>query len=171
MSTTPTNSIAYPVFGQAYNFGGVIKALSTGNALTGGLTGLAATISKNDGAPVAATNTPLEIGSGTGLFSLDLTATEMSFQKLVVTVTATNSGAIYSYNPINPVNLSPFNGRFDAQTPIRFEQLWLDLFAGMALNGANQNGAQLQLLNPDGSVHFASSVTQNATSGTRSKAV
>jgi len=168
---TPSYATVFPVYGQLYNFSGVIKLLTSGNALTGGLTGLAATISKNDAAPVPTTNTPVEIGSGTGVFSLDLTPAEMSCQKLLVTVTATNTSAVFSYTVINTLNLSQFTGRWDVQTPQRFEQLWLDMFIGMALNGANQNGAQLQMLNSDGSVHFASTVTQNALSGTRSKSL
>ena len=170
--STPANATTFPVYGQLYNFTGIIKSLLTGNALTGGLTGLTAgcaQISKNDGAFVNCNNLPVEIGTS-GVFTLDLTAAEMSCQKAVISVSASNTNAVYSYTLVNPIELGQFTGRWDAQTVLRFEQLWLDLFAGMALNGANQTGAQLQLLNPDGSVHFTSTVTQNQTTGTRSKA-
>ena len=167
---TPSYATVYAVRGQLYNLSVPIKALSTGNALTGGLTSPTAVISKDDGSFASTTNSPVEIGT-TGWLTLDLTATEMNCSKALLTLSAANSGAVFAYIEIRTLNLAQFNGRWDAQSPNRFEQLWLDLFAGMALNGAVQNGAQLQLLNPDGSVHFQSSVTQNLTSGTRSKAI
>jgi len=163
---TPTNSVVFPVYGQLFNFSGVVRSFTTGNALTGGLTGLSAQISKNDAAFVATTNTPVEIGTS-GHCTLDLTAAEMSFEKLLVQVSASNSGAIYWEIQINPVVLSQFNGRYDAQSVLRLEQLLMDLYSGIGLNGASQTGAALQFMNPDGSAHFAGSVSQTATSAVR----
>ena len=65
--------------------------------------------------------------------------------------------------------LGQFTGRFDSQTVLRFEQMVQDLFILLGGNGANQTGAALQMLNPDGSTHFASTVTQTSTTGSRSK--
>ncbi len=166
---TPANSTPFPIRGQLYNLGAAVKSITSGNPITGGLTGLAAKISKDDGAFSSTTNTPVEIGTS-GWVTLDLTPTEMTASKVCVAISATNSGAMEADVVLSTLNLGQFTGRWDGQSPLRFEQLWIDLFVGMALNGANQNGAQLQLLNPDGSVHFTSTVTQNATSGTRSKA-
>jgi hypothetical protein len=175
MSTTPANATVYAVRGQLFNITGVINLLSTGNGDTGNIAGATALISHNDGVFTSTTNSPTEIlASGsthTGVWSLDITADEMAYAKNFLIVTGPNAGDLSSYIEIRTLNLAQFTGRWDAQTPECFEQLWLDLFIGMALNGAAQTGAQLQLLNPDGSVHFQSSVTQNTTTGTRSKSM
>lgn len=168
MSTTPANATFYPVYGQLYNLSGVIKSLTTGNPLTGGLTTLAAVVSKDDGAFTTTANAPVEIGTS-GFFSLDLSVTEMTAHKLVVNVTASNTNAIYWSFEITDLLLSPFSGRADAQSVLRFEQNTLDLGILAGLNGSQTTGAEIQFYNPDGSLHFQASAIQGQVSGMRSK--
>jgi hypothetical protein len=91
----------------------------------------------------------------------------MSCSKAVVRLGA--SGGSCPDIIINPLNLSQFSGRYDVQSPLRFEQLVMDIAVLLGLNGASQTGAALQMLNPDGSVHFSGTVTQSATTGGRTK--
>ena len=167
--STPANSTPWPVYGQLFNVGGAILSSSTLNPITAGLTGLSAKLSKNDAAFVSTTNTPVEVGTDTGYFTLDLTAAEMSYAKLVLAVSATNSNAVTCIQIINPLNLAQFTGRYDVQTVVRFEQLLHDVFILGGGNGSTMTGAALQYLNEDGSTHFQGSVVQNTTSGSVSK--
>lgn len=64
-----------------------------GTILTG-WTSPAATISKDGATAASATNTPAEIASSFGIGYLDLTATEMNADAVIVKATATNSGAL-----------------------------------------------------------------------------
>jgi hypothetical protein len=85
---------AFPVKNTAQRFYGVIRSATTGNPITGGLTALALTISKDGAAFVAGANAPVEIGT-TGYFYVDLTAAEANYSADVLQVTASNSGAVY----------------------------------------------------------------------------
>ena len=85
----------FPVKNAANQLSGWIVSYTTANPITGGLTGLAATISKDGGAFASTTNAPTEIGT-TGGFTLNLTSTECNCSTALVTVTATNSGAVYA---------------------------------------------------------------------------
>jgi hypothetical protein len=168
-----TNATSVPVYGQAFRLKCRIVSSNTGNPFTSGLTGLGAQISKDDGTFANTTNTPVEIspssGSGSGYVYLDLTATEMTCSSCIVRVFATNTYALDYSVEIVPRQLGQFTGRWDAQSVLKMEQLMLELHILMGGNGATQTGAQLQHFNPDGSVHFQSTVVQNATTGTRSK--
>jgi hypothetical protein len=166
--STPSNATADAVYGQLYNFSGVIRSFSTGNPISSGLSGLSAMISKSDAAFVATANSPVEVGTDSGVFSLDLTAAEMTNDKLVVVVSSTASNAISWVVQINPRLLGKFTGRYDAQAVLRMEQMLQDVFILLGANGASQTGAALTFLNPDGSTHFGGSVVQNTTSGVRS---
>ncbi|MFN8563605.1 MAG: hypothetical protein U0703_18765 [Anaerolineae bacterium] len=64
-----------------------------GSVITG-WTGAAASVSKDGGTAASATNTPTEIASSFGVGYLDLTATEMNADAVVVKATVTNSGAL-----------------------------------------------------------------------------
>ena len=165
---TPANATTYPVKGQLYNFSAPIKSSATGNRITGGLTGLAATISKDDGSFTSTTNAPTEIGT-TGWITLDLTATEMNANKILVSITASNTNAMEIDAVFTPLQLGSFTGRWDAQTVLRFEQVWLDDLILNGINGVSQNGAAQTYFNADGSTHFSTSITQSQYTGTRSK--
>lgn len=88
-----------PVKGEAYRLYFVIKSSSTSNPITGGLTGLAATISKDGAAFASTTNAPVEVGTS-GFGYVDLTATEMNAYSVTIQVTASNANAIYSQSII-----------------------------------------------------------------------
>lgn len=90
-----TDSYQFPVSGAANQISGWITSSTTSNPITGGLTALAATISKDNGSFVSTTNAPVEIGA-TGAFYLLLTAAECNCSTALVTVTASNSNAVYS---------------------------------------------------------------------------
>ena len=66
---------------------------TTGAVITGGLTGLAATIIKEDGSSAAVTNAPTEI-STTGYVVLTLTATECTATVVGVRIVCTNTDAV-----------------------------------------------------------------------------
>jgi hypothetical protein len=91
-----TDTYQFPVKGVINRVYGSIVAYSTANNITGGLTTLAATISKDGGAFVSTTNAPVEITGATGDFYLDLTATECNCTSCLVKVTCANSGAVYA---------------------------------------------------------------------------
>lgn len=90
-----SDAYQFPLKGVANQLSGWIVSYSAANPITGGLTGLAATISKDNGTFASTTNAPVEIGT-TGAFYLLLTATECNCSTAQITVTATNSGAVYA---------------------------------------------------------------------------
>ncbi|NDC41834.1 MAG: hypothetical protein EBZ77_09835 [Chitinophagia bacterium] len=90
-----TDSYQFPVQGIANQISGWITSATTSNPITGGLTALAATISKDNGSFVSTTNAPVEIGT-TGSFYVLLTSTECNCSTALVTVTASNSNAVYA---------------------------------------------------------------------------
>lgn len=100
-----TDATLFPVNGQAYRTAGVIRSSASGNPVTGGLTTLAATVSKDGGAFGAIAGTVTEIGT-TGYFYLDLTAADMTGNLLVVHVTAANANAMYDSIVINTADLA-----------------------------------------------------------------
>jgi hypothetical protein len=144
-----TDFTAWPVYGQQFGIQDWIIALSTLNPLTGGLTGLAATISKDGATPVSTTNAPTEVGT-TGEVRLVLTAAEMSYSSLAVVISASNTGAVYAKFTIQPLRLAAFSGRADAQSPLRFEQFTTDN-TNFLYNEMDIQGAAVTLKNPDGS--------------------
>ena len=160
-----TDATTDPVKGQPYRMPCRLVD-NQGNLLTN-WTGAAATAYPDNGAGSAATIAEAPVGSGVGY--IDLSAAQMTSSMTMVKATCTNANAVAHVEAVYPRNLSQFSGRFDAQSPLRVEQLLIDLYSLLGGNGANQTGAALQMLNPDGSVHLAGVVGQNATSGTRSK--
>ena len=147
-------AVALSVKGQSLYVQSVILDSASGNELTGGLTSLAATVSKDGGAFASCTNTPAEIGT-TGYVSVLLTATEMDANAIIVRFTASNTGAMAGRAFIYPLVLSEEAGAWDDQTVQRVEQAILQ-GAGYALNkvtisGANENGVStLTLYKRDG---------------------
>lgn len=122
-----TDATVFPVKGQAFRISFGIRSSSTGNLLTGGLTGLSATISKDGGAAVATTNAPVETGT-TGTGDLDLTATEMNCTSCKVVIHATNANEIDD-GPvtIRTLNLTEIAGAWHTQSPILLEQLLMQM--------------------------------------------
>jgi len=121
------NCIPNPIYGQAYRLYGKITDSTTGNPITGGLTSLAAQVSKDGASFTNTTNAPVEIGTS-GYFSLDLTAAEMSYSADIVRVTAANSNAIEFSLLIPIANLTPTAGRADTAAIVRMEQILLEMY-------------------------------------------
>jgi hypothetical protein len=162
------NATPRPVYGQAFRLYFRIASSATGNPLTGGLTGLGAQVSKDGGNWATSTASPVEIQTS-GYGYLDLTAAEMACGSALVRVFASNTNALEVSQEIVPTLLTPFAGRFDAQSVVRVEQLLLDLHALLGGNGVDQNGAQITYRNPDGSTKFTGEVVQNEFTASKSK--
>lgn len=158
---TPANSTPYAVYGQIYNLTGAIVSSSTGNPITGGLTSLSATISKDDGSFTSTTNTPTEIGTS-GYFTLDLTAAEMTASKIIVQISASNTNAVYQKVMINPMVMSEPAGRWDAQGIKRVEQLFSQVYA-FFFNRQVDNGASQTVYKSDSATTMVSGVISENT--------
>lgn len=92
---------ALPIYGVAHRITVPIFNITTGEVLTGGLSGLAATASL-DGAAFAATGlTVAEIGT-TGFVTVDLDATRMTANTVAVKVTSTTSNSSDAVEIIYP---------------------------------------------------------------------
>lgn len=157
--------VLFPVYGQGFRFPVSFRDTS-GNLITG-WTGASATAYPDNGSGTAATIAESPVGSGIGY--VDVSTAQMTCSMLTVVSTVTNSNATAAVAAIQTLRLAPFAGRWDAQSPTRFEQIPLDLYSGVGLNGANTDGLTLNLYNPDGTVKFSSSINQVTGSGTRSK--
>lgn len=114
---------AFAIYGQIFRVHFVIRSTATGNPLTGGLTVLAATISKDEGNLVATTNAPVEIQtSGQGY--LELTAAEMTASGILVDISASNANAVVDVKSIHPMRMdSDIALRWDKQAVLLFEQM------------------------------------------------
>lgn len=119
-----TDATVFPVKGQAFRITGVILNGTTGNAITGGLTVLAGTASKDGAAFSAIGVTVAEIDTTTGYFTVDLTSTVMNAATVVVQVSATNANAVYWKREIKTVDLSEKTGHWYAQTVKKVEDMW-----------------------------------------------
>jgi hypothetical protein len=120
----------FPAFGQKFRLTGRIEGNVTRNPITGGLTGIASSVSKDGGAFVATTTTATEIGS-TGYFVLDLSATEMTATSIIVKVSATNANAVEFWEEIRPVVMTEIGGHWKDQSVVRLEQSLILLSAFM----------------------------------------
>jgi hypothetical protein len=118
------NATLFPVRGQAFQCGAVIYSSSTANPLTGGLTALALTISKDGGAFATAAGTVTEIGTS-GYVVINLTAVDTAANQIDVLVTASNANAVYATLEIKTWNVAELTGHWLAQAVIRPEQGWL----------------------------------------------
>jgi len=135
------NATPNAIYNQAYRFAGKIVTSSTGNPIAGGLSALSGQISKDGATFVNLTNAPVEIGTS-GYFTVDLTAAEMAYASVIVRVTASNANAVEFSIFIPICNLTPFVGRFDAQSVLRVEQLLLDIQTPLWNQNAVSAGVQ-----------------------------
>jgi len=162
-----TDATSQPVKAQAYRVYGVVVNTSTGNPITGGLTGLSTAGNRQvslDGAAFAnATNDPVEIGT-TGYFYWDLTATEATADHLRGRVLASNANAREFSVSLYMVDLSEVAGRADLATvkkPERFMlQSWRRWFNQRTQN--RSTGAYTQYLADNTTVDVTGTVTQAA---------
>lgn len=117
-----TDASVFPVKGQAFRITGKIVNATTGNPITGGLTTLTSTVSKDGAAFASTTSAAAEIGT-TGYFYVDLSSTEMNANTVTVHVTAANSDAVYFSACIFPADMSEPSGHARDATVLRLEQL------------------------------------------------
>ena len=115
------DSTLFPTFGQKFRTIGRIEGNVTRNPITGGLTGVASSISKDGGSFVATATTAAEIAT-TGYFFLDLSAAEMTANSIIVKVTATNANAVEFWEELRPIVVSESVGHWKDQTVVRLEQ-------------------------------------------------
>lgn len=127
-----SDSTMFPVKGQAYRFYFVIRSSSTGNPITGGLTSLAATISKDGGSFASIAGTLAEIGTS-GYGYVDLTSADTNADGYIVQITAGNSNAVYAALFVAPGHFAQFTGTAMTQPVKRFEQFWTDIWSALWL--------------------------------------
>jgi len=159
------NATSDPVYGQLFRLAFVILDSATARPITGGLTGLSARVSKDAGAFGTTTNTPVEIGTN-GYGYIELTAAEMTAYDVILEIRATNSGSVYYAKEICPRLMSPFTGRFDAQTVKRYEQMMLD-FHAIVYGQVTDSGAAYTVLNTDATAKVSGTLAQTDTSAVR----
>jgi len=158
-----TNAIAFPIYGQAFRMPCIFR--DTSNNLVTGWTSAAATAYADNGSGTSATIAESPAGSGVGY--IDLTPSQMTCSMCLVTATVSNASATAYVAAVYGLRLGQFTGRWDTQTVLRFEQMLKDILYNSPLYGSLQNGALLQMLNEDQSVHFSGSVVQNNTTAVR----
>ena len=162
------NSTAFPVKGQAFRARLGVYNVTTGLLITGGLTGLSAKISKDDGSAVSTTNAAVESGLQ-GVVYIDLTATEMNANGIVIYLTATNTNAYSPVLEIAPVDISEATGAALDQAIIKPEQVWLDISAA-AINLNTLNSSINTIYKRDSATtKLAGTYSQGSDSATRSK--
>lgn len=160
-----SNSTAFPVLGQALRIRFAVFNATSGLLVTGGLTGIAATISQNDGSAIATANSPVESGMP-GVAYLDLTAAEMNADGIVVNLTVTNTNGFALPKEIVPLRLAEQTGAALDQTIILFEQVVLDIMA-CAINSGDFTGYNQQVNKRNGVLKFQG--TYNAAGGTSTR--
>lgn len=155
-----SDATMFPVRNQAYRISGKIVNATTGNPITGGLTSLTSTVSKDGAAFASTTSAAAEIGTS-GYFYVDLSATEMNADTVIVHVTAANADAVYASIEIKPCKMSEEDDAWDDQTVMRLEQAILQGVAyainlvTIASSGENGTGA-LTLYKRDGTTPWLS---------------
>jgi hypothetical protein len=154
-----TDSIPNPIKGQAFRLYGFTLNSITGKVITGGLTGLAATISKDGASFASVTNAPVEIGT-TGAWSLDLTATECDADTIQVIVSATNANArdaafVVAMNDLSLLTTNAWN-----QSVKRLEQFLIQTH-GVATVKIENDGTTLVLSLPVGAGTWLSGGVDN----------
>jgi hypothetical protein len=119
-----TDATHFPVKNQAFRLTVVFTLITTGKESSGALTALAASVSKDGGAASAATASPTQQGT-TGLVTLDLTATEMNADTVVVRFTSSLANTVDCIVVLRPIDLSEVAGRADSHTVKKYERFTL----------------------------------------------
>ncbi len=156
-----TDATYFPVKNQAYRLTRVFTLVTTGKESSGALTSLAASVSKDGGAYASATASPAQQGT-TGIVTLDLTATEMNADTVVVKFTSALANTVDVISVLVPVDLSEVAGRPDAPTVKKFERFVLSLYRRW-FNKRSQNrstGTFTQYLADESTVDVQGAVTQ-----------
>lgn len=156
-----TDASYYPVKGQAFRVSDVFTLVTTGKESSGALTALACSVSKDGGAYASSTNAASQQGT-TGIVSVDLTATEMTANTVIVKFTSSLANAVDVIRVFRPVDLSEVAGRADLETVKRPEHFTLQIWRRW-FNQRTQNrstGAYTQYLADNSTVDVAGTVTQ-----------
>jgi hypothetical protein len=115
-----TDATPFAVKGQAYRVSLKVVNSTTANPITGGLTALASFVSKDGGAFAATTTTATEVDTS-GRVVVDLSATEMNANMVIVYVTASNANAVYPDVTILTTDLTEPTGHARAASVLRLE--------------------------------------------------
>lgn len=156
-----TDATYFPVKNQAYRLTRVFTLVTTGKESSGSLTSLAATVSKDQGAAATATGTPTQVGT-TGLVYLDLTATEMNADTVVIRFTSALANTVDVITVLTPVDLSEVVGRPDSASVKKMERFLLSLYRRW-FNKRTQNrstGAFTQYLADESTTDVSGTVSQ-----------
>ena len=114
------NATTTPVRGQAYQFTVVFYDTTTGNPISGSLTSLSLTVSKDGAAYAAATGSITDIGGGTAL--VVLSAADMSCRHVRFLASCSNANAKYPCEEVHPADLRRDQENWLSQTNLRMEQ-------------------------------------------------
>lgn len=112
----------------------------------------------DNGPGVSCTIAELPVGSGAGI--IDIPAAQTNCSMALVAATISNSGWTAFTGYFYPLNLGQFTGRWDTQSPKRFEQMLMDLLIMYGEYGALTDVYGEVCYNPDGSVHFEKTISQ-----------
>lgn len=115
------DSSYYPTYGQAYRLYGKIVNVTTGNPIPT-LTALTCTISKDGGAFSATGVTVTETPAASGYIAIDINATGMTANSVVVEATASNGSAVKFTDFLQPVVITEATGQWQDATVKRLEQ-------------------------------------------------
>lgn len=126
-------STAFPVSGQAFDFTVCVKNSTTGNPLTGGLSTLAITISKDGAAFASAAGTVTEIGT-TGYVKVSLTAADMTAKVIAYNVSSATANAAYATGEIRTLDMAEFTGRADQTSTLKKLEQYLTDIWGFDMN-------------------------------------
>lgn len=165
------DSTQFPTYGQKFRTTGRIEGNVTRNPITGGLTGISSSISKDGNAFVATTTTATEIGT-TGYFALDLSAIEMTANSILIKVSATNANAVEFWEELRPAVVSEVAGHWKDASVVRLEQATVLLSAfltnqhTLTLNSESVLGRDNTTVMATGSV---SGLTNSGATVTRTK--
>lgn len=134
-----------------------------GTVITGA-TSISSTVSKDGGAFAATTNTVSEI-TGSGVYLLDLTATEMTADTVVLKVTSTSTGAVVVILVWQPVSITEPTTVPAWPMSVEAALGWL---AALARNKTTQTATTTTLRNDTDSANISTStITDDGTTYTR----
>lgn len=157
-----SDSRTFPEKGVAQRVYGVFTLVTTGKESSGSLTALAATVSKDGGAYASCTNSPTQQGT-TGIVYVDLTATEMNANQVIVKFASSLANTVDVIIPITPLEWASAAGRGNS----RFEQLLRKVFE-YTCNLMSRSSSSVTLYCDDGSTtSLSGTVTEGDTTGTR----
>jgi hypothetical protein len=158
---------AFPVKGQAYRLSGFIRDWTTGQVISNAGT-LASTVSKDGGAFASTTSTAVEVGT-TGMFTLDLSSTEMNANTVAVKVTASTANTEDFIAVLYPMDLAESGTRADTQTVKRLEQwisqIFMALFNKFTIN--RSTGAMVLYEDDESTSAFTGTASDDGTTNTR----